>query len=138
VLTARLIMRQLGSAVFILLCIVVFSTLSLLTLETVGWVAAIGVGCLSAPFLSAIVVRSPLARRIPTDQPSEGAALRSGAGPTRRSRLAFHAVLTGCLFLIAVLIVGTYVWLGTIASLVVMALLTVAAHLAARRVNRAL
>ena len=137
-MTARLVMRQLGSAVFILLCIVVFSTLFLLTLETVGWLAALGVGCLSAPFLSAIVARSPLARRMPTDQPPESAALRSGARLTRRSRLAFHAVLTGCLFLITILIVGTYVWLGTIASLVVMALLTVAVPLAARRVNRAL
>ena len=63
--------------------------------------------------------------------------MRSDARLMRPSRLATHAVLTAGLFVVAVLIVGTYLWLGTIASLVVAALVTVVVHLVARRMSRA-
>ena len=134
-LTARLIMRQLRSAVLILLCIVVLSTLFLLTLETVGWLAALGVGCLSAPVLARVVARSPLLARLPAGQPPESAASHPGAHPTRASRLATEAVLTGCLFLISVMIVGTSMWLGLIPSLVVMAITVLAAKILERRIS---
>jgi hypothetical protein len=135
VLTARLIMRRLGSAVLILLCIVVYSALFLLTLDTVGWLAALGVGCLSAPLLARVVVGSPLLVRLPAGQAPESAAPHPGARPTRASRLAAEAVLTGCLFLISVMIVGTYLWLGLIPSFVVMAITVLAAKIVARRIS---